>query len=135
MELKNFFQKIFLNSQEFQIPDMVKQTFEEDFKHSLNPEWHKAGDIFEVVFYLEQSEHIASYDKNGILVCLKANLPLQTLPDHIKQNVLNKGELMNAIQVDEQQNRSYELIIRDAHKTRYFLLLNKNGEILKQEKL
>jgi hypothetical protein len=135
MDIRNFFQKIFVSSKELHVPEPVKQKFEEQFAGSLNTEWQKSGDQYEAVFYKNELEHIAAYKKDGSMVCLKVNLPLDSLPAVVEKTASDEGELMNAIQIECDDSRKYELIVRDTELIRYFLLVSEDGEILKKEKL
>lgn len=135
MDFINFFQKIFTGGKEIDLPAIVKEKFETQFTNSLNTEWHKNGEQFEAVFYKNEVEHIAVYKYDGAMVCLKINLPLTSVPENILQTAKHEGELMNAIQIECEDNLKYELIVRDTELIRYFLLLDENGSILKKEKL
>lgn len=135
MEIKNFFQKIFSGSREPEVPKAVQQKFAEQFDQSINVEWQKAGDQFEAVFYRDDLEHIATYQSDGVMSCLKINLPLNDLPEMVAETVHKEGELMNAIQIDCNGGLQYELIVRDDELNRYFLLLTESGKVIKKEKL
>lgn len=135
MEIKNFFQKIFTGSREVEVPKAVKQKFEERFSQSINVEWQKTGDNHEAVFYLDDLEHIATFQPDGFVFCLKINQPLSQLPENLLEAAGKEGELMNAIKIECKGILQYELIVRDNELQRYFLLLNETGDILKKEKL
>lgn len=135
MDIRNFFQKIFISSEDFRIPETVQKEYDEQFAGSINTEWHKNGDQFEAVFYKDEREHIATYNKDGSMACLKINLPLDVLPGSVGKTARIEGELMNAIQIDCDNSRHFELIVRDKDLIRYFLLVGEEGEILKKEKL
>ncbi|MCK3683324.1 hypothetical protein [Maribellus sp. YY47] len=135
MEIKQFFQKIFSASKEIQVPEAVKNHFSEHFSDTLNTEWQQTGDLFEAVFYKEELEHIASYQQDGAFVCLKINQPLLELPDKITKAAEKHGELMNAILIECEDHREYELIIRDAELIRYFFLVDEDGAVKRKEKL
>lgn len=118
-----------------QLPESVKKHFSEHFADTLNTEWQQTGDLFEAVFYKDELEHIASYQKDGAFVCLKINQPLSALPEKITGVAAKYGELMNAILIECNDFREYELIIRDAELIRYFLLVDENGTVKRKEKL
>ncbi len=109
--------------------------FAEQFNHSMNVEWQKMGEQYEAVFYRDDMEHIASYQADGSITCLKINLPLSALPEKVAENVHEEGELMNAIRIECKSEIQYELIVRDPELSRYFLLVSEKGEVLKKEKL
>ena len=135
MDIKNFFQKIFISNKEIQVPEIIKQNFKVQFSDSLNTEWQKNSDNFEVVFYKDELEHIATYNNEGIIICMKINLPLSDVPEIINQAARNQGELMNAILIECNESKEYELIVRDKQLIRYTILLDDNGSILYKEKL
>ncbi len=135
MDIKNFFQKIFIGSNDFHVPEVVQRRFQDRFAASINTEWQKNGDQFEAVFYKDEREHIATYNKDGAMICLKINLSLDVLPGSVGKTARIEGELMNAIQIDCEGTRRFELIVRDNQLIRYFLLVSEGGEILKKEKL
>lgn len=135
MEIKNFFQKIFSHHKEIHVPPIVLSRFQEQFSDSMNAEWLKNDVFFEVVFYRDDRENIATYQKDGSLLSLKINLVLEELPDKIRQRGQEHGELMNAILIESQGIQIYELIVRDAELVRYTLLLNESGETQGKEKL
>lgn len=135
MEIKNFFQKIFIHHKEVQVPSDIHQQFREKFSDSINAEWQKNEDVYEVVFYHNEHENIATYQKDGSLLSLKINLVLEELPDIIRQGVQENGELMNAIKIEDKNEIQYELIVRDEMLIRYSLLLNDEGELLYKKQL
>ena len=135
MEIKNFFQKIFSGSREPDLPKPVRNKFEARFSESINVEWQKTGEQFEAVFYRDDLEHIATFDADGSVVCLKINLPLTVLPELINQNARKEGELMNAIRIECKDEIQYEMIVRDEMLVRYTLLLNVEGKILNKKQL
>lgn len=135
MEMKNFFQKLFTGSRETEVPKVVKLNFEERFSQSINVEWQKVDGQFEAVFYRDDLENIAIFEKDGTMICLKTNLPLTALPENVAQNARKEGELMNAIQIECTGELEFELIVRDESLVRYFLLIDEKGQILKKDKL
>lgn len=135
MEIKNFFQKIFSPHKEVQVPSMVVDLFQEHFSDSLNAEWQKNEESYEVVFYRDDREHIATYQKDGVLLSLKINLLHNLVPEVIELAVKEHGELMNAILIESKGVKSYELIVRDKDLVRFSLLLSESGDMLRKEKL
>ena len=135
MEIKNFFQKIFSPHKEVQVPSVVVDLFQEHFSDSLNAEWQKNEESYEVVFYRDDREHIATYQKDGVLLSLKINLLHNLVPEVIELAVKEHGELMNAILIESKGVKSYELIVRDKDLVRFSLLLSESGDMLRKEKL
>ncbi|WP_372772968.1 hypothetical protein [Mangrovibacterium sp.] len=135
MDVKNFFHKILSGNKGTTVPATVKENFALKFNHPINTEWQKTGEQFEAVFYKDDLEHIARYSPDGKLTCLKVNLPLEGLPPMIETTAKKHGELMNAIFIECEESRKYELIVRDSELIRYFLLVNQDGEVAEKEKL
>jgi len=135
MEIKNFFQKIFTHHKEVQVPSAVQLQFQEQFSASINAEWQKSDEVYEVVFYCDDHENIATYQKDGSRMSLKINLLLEELPEKIENEGQKYGELMNAIRMEYENEIQYELIIRDEMLVRYSLLLNETGELLNSRQL
>ncbi|WP_423130508.1 hypothetical protein [Gaoshiqia sp. Z1-71] len=135
MDVMNFFQKILSGHKEPHLPEPVKTAFGQQFATPRNAEWARMKDQYEVVFYNDELEHIARYKGNGERVSLKINLPLDLIPDKIRQAALQHGELMNGIHIQNQENEQYELIVRDDQLIRYFLLVNETGEVLDKARL
>lgn len=132
--MKNIFNKLikFSNSS---IPSVVKASFLKLFGKSKNIEWIHNDGFYEAIFYLEEIEHIAHFDKSGKLINLKKNLPINKTPEHIISKSLLHGELMNVIEIWEQEIVGYELIIRDTDLIRFSLLINASGGIIQKIKL
>ena len=135
MEIKNFFQKIFTHHKDVHVPSVIQEHFQEQFSDSMNAEWQKNDEVYEVVFYRNEHENIVTYQKDGSLLSLKVNLLLDELPDKITQEGMEHGELMNAIKIEYKDEIQYELIVRDEMLVRYSLLLNDKGEILNNRQL
>ena len=135
MEIKNFFQKIFVHSKEVHVPAAIQQHFQKKFSDAMNAEWQKMDEVYEVVFYHDEHENIATYQKDGLMLSLKINLILEELPNKIKQVGQKFGELMNAIKIEYNEETQFELIIRDEMLVRYSLLLNEAGELLNKRQL
>ncbi|WP_163709055.1 hypothetical protein [Mangrovibacterium lignilyticum] len=135
MDIKNFFHKILSTNKGPTIPELVKESFFKQFQQPLNIEWQVSADQFEAVFYKNEMEHIARFNREGQITCLKTNISLEKLPEAINETAQKHGELMNAISIACDESLKYELIVRDSELTRYFLLLSKTGEVLDKEKL
>ncbi len=90
---------------------------------------------YEVIFYEDEVEHIATYSREGQLHTLLINLSPAALPDPVRRYALSRGEIMNAISMKEGDRVSYELIVRDGALERYALLFDAGGTLLKEEHL
>lgn len=132
--MKNIFNRLIKFSSN-SIPATVKTAFLKQFGKSINTEWIQNDGFYEAIFYLDEIEHIAHYDKTGKLVNLKKNLPINKTPEHIIKKSSAHGELMNVIEIWEQEIVGYELIIRDNDLIRFSLLINADGGIIQKIKL
>jgi hypothetical protein len=135
MDVKNFLNKILKGSMGENVPALVKDAFNKQFDNPLNPEWVKAREYYEAVFYKNELEHLARYLANGELESLKINMPLEEVPENIRGTAKKHGELMNAIAIHHHDLTTYELIVRDRDLIRYSLLLDLSGEVIEKEKL
>ena len=116
-------------------PQSVIKRFTDSFYHSKNIEWSKAGRIYEALFYEDEIEKIARFDRKGNLIELRTNISPAGLPEIIYTVAKNYGELMNVICIKRDQQIFYEIIVRENALNRYLLLLNQQAAILKKEKL
>lgn len=132
--MKNIFSKLFKFTT-VNVPQLVRDTFLAQFGDSINVEWIQTDDFFEAIFYLDEAEHIAHYDQTGKLLNLKKNLPIQEIPEHIREKGLEHGEIMNVIEIREGEIVGYELIVRDEALIRFSLLLNEKGGLIQKSKL
>lgn len=107
----------------------VAKAFNEKFPNSISVEWSHRDDDFEAVFYFENIECIALYDKSGKLILLKRNLSLDTLPSLVAQQAQQEGELMNAVVVESEDSVVYEIIVRDEALLRYVVYIDENGYV------
>ncbi len=132
--MMNFFSKFFGGAL-FLPPDAVKNALAEKFPDVINIEWNKSGDVYEAIFYKDSIEHIANFDKKGVLSVYKMFLPEGFLPENIKSKVAGKGELMNAVMINSGNSITYEIIYRDKDLVRSVMLLNEKGIILEEKLL
>jgi len=112
-----------------QIPELVKNEFSVRFKGAINIEWDKKPTYYEAVFYLNEVEHIAQIGDDGQLIQYKKNLWPAELPALVKESCLKEGELMNAIVIVKNKDKTFEVIVRDANFERTLLLVTEAGEI------
>jgi hypothetical protein len=115
-------------------PEHVKLTIFKRFKHPVNIDWYLKNDIYEAIFYENNREHIARINEHGTLLDYKINLPLNALPEGIKKIAESKGEIMNVVSINHNNNIGYEIIIRDAELKRYIIKIN-SGSKITEEKL
>lgn len=132
--MMNFFSKIFGDSI-FSPPEVVKNSLKERFPSVINVEWNKSGDIFEAIFYKDNIECIANFDRSGLLIVYKMFLSEDYLPQNIKSTMEQKGEIMNAVMINKGNSITYEIIYRDKELIRYLMLFSEIGVILEERVL
>lgn len=128
--IKNLFQR-----KNLKIPDDVLKRFTNSFHKSINIEWSKTGKAYEALFYENELEKIARFDKKGNLIEIRTNISTSDLPNDLISLATSHGELMNAIQILRDELTFHEIIVRQDAVKRYILLVDQYGEILKKEKL
>lgn len=132
--MMNFFSKIFGDSI-FSPPEIVKDSLKVRFPAVINVEWNKTGDIYEAIFYKDNIECIANFDRSGTLIVYKMFLSEDFLPQNIKSTMLGKGEIMNAVMINKGNSITYEIIYRDKELVRYLMLFSEIGVILEERVL
>ena len=129
----NFFSKIFKGSL-FSPPDNIVNALKERFNDVINIEWTNNGDYYEAIFYKDNIEYIANFNREGILVEYKMFVPEGFLPEKIKETLNSKGETMNAVMINRGNSITYETIYRDTALIRYLLIFNELG-VIQEEKV
>jgi len=132
--MMNFFTKIF-NGSLFSPPEVIINSLKERFKDVINIEWNKNGDYYEAIFYKENIEYIANFDRTGLLIEYKMFLPEGFLPEKIKSTLNAKGETMNAVMINKGNSITYETIYRDTELIRYMVVFNELGGIIEEKVL
>lgn len=99
---------------------------------AVETEWHKDGDVFEVIFREEGIEKIAFFSPDGEWLNTKENLALETIPTEIRSQLEKKWEIMNAIRIITNNKIEFEFITRDQQKTRYLVFTDDQGNITHQ---
>lgn len=116
-------------------PDAVLRGFSGSFHDSINTEWSKTGKVYEALFYEQEIEKIARFDKQGNLIEIRTNISPSSLPEPAKTIAASRGEIMNAIIINRENNILYEVIVRKNPIIRILLLLNDKAEILSKKVL
>ena len=116
-------------------PDICLHSFNLNFAGAINIEWFDKGDYFEAIFYKDSIEYIASFSKSGTLNGYKSFLPINFLPEAIKNFLETKGEIMNSVLINNGNNIEYEAIVRDQNLTRFLILLSDLGKVISEKKL
>lgn len=132
--MKNFLKMIF-STTAFTPPEKIRVKLMEKFPDIINVEWNKVGSSFEAIFYKDQVEYIAVIDSTGELIEYKMSLSEDLLPQQIKEDLNQKGEIMNAVLNNKGNGISYEVIIRDAQLVRYLINLSESGVVISEKKL
>lgn len=132
--MKNYFLKLF-NSRKIRPGRHIEQIFKKRFPNSINVEWVKLEKGFEALFHEGETEKIVRFDHTGMLFEIRTNYTFDALPENIRRPALTFGELMNAIKIDRKSETLFEIIFRDQTLTRYQLILDESGNVLKNEAL
>lgn len=105
------------------------------FSHARNVEWTCVDDMFEAIFFDEEIEKTAKFDRNGKLVEYRINIIPDDIPPIINSGVDEYYEIMNCIAVYTSETTKYELIVRDREFTRFLLLIDSLGYKIRMERL
>ncbi len=132
--MERFFSK-FIEGSNITPPDIIMNALIENFPDAINTEWYKRGENFEAIFYKDNIEHIALFDPAGVLVEYRMYLPEGFLPEKIKAELENRGEIMNVVMINKGNSITYEIILRDSKLIRYLLLVNEFGGIVDEKVL
>lgn len=108
----------------------VKKAFQTQFNNPVNVEWSKRGSDYEAIFYLGNMECIALFDASGTTISVKRNVNLDDVPDAIASCAKGEGEVMSIVCIDENQNRMYEVIVRDSQLIRSVVYISNEGIVL-----
>ncbi len=110
--------------------DKCLEAFLLNFRGAINAEWAKKGEKFEAVFYKDNIEYIALFDKEGELERYQMNLSQDLLPESIKRSMEQKGEIMNVVLINEGNNIQYEVIVRDKEMQRHLIFISQLGRVV-----
>lgn len=130
----NFFTKVFKGSA-FTPPKQIILAFKSLFPEALNVEWSKGAETYEAIFYKEQVESIATFDKTSSLLVHKMYLNEDYLPENIKAELSTKGEIMNVVLINRGNTVTYEVIYRDQDLIRYVIEYDIIGGVIGEHKL
>lgn len=117
------------------IPAKVIAELENHFPNAINIDWEIKDAGYEAIFYLQETEHIAQFTKEGVLKTCKRNLWPNELPDSIGEVCKQQGEIMNAIAIFHDQELFYEIIVRDNNFNRTLLLFQKDAVLIEKRKI
>ena len=131
----NHFLKKIINGSGVTPPDGCLISFKANFADAINVEWLRRDDYYEVTFYRNNLEYIALFNTDGSLLEYRQNLPLDLMPESIKNIALSKGEIMNSVLKNKGNKLEYELILRDQLLNRTLVVLSEIGDIVEDKKL
>jgi hypothetical protein len=97
------------------------------FHNPLNIEWFKKSDVYEAIFYCDNKEYIAHLTLDGLVSDYKVNRPISELPQIIRSQLANRGEIMNVVSIHSGSKTRYEVIFRDDKLTRFVALFDNDG--------
>lgn len=122
------------------IPDeKVKNAFRNYFPKAKDIEWtYKSNNIYEAVFSHKGYYKNADISTSGELKEVKTLLEEDDLPDSIVRTIDNKYQrtyLISCIKVENKKQDFYEVIFDAKDKTRYLILFDRKGKVLKKESL
>jgi hypothetical protein len=122
------------------IPDeKVKNAFRNFFPKAKDIEWtYKSNNIYEAVFSHKGYYKNADISTSGELKEVKTLLEEEDLPDNIVHTIDNKYHrtyLISCIKVENKKQDFYEVIFDAKDKTRYLMLFDGKGKVLKKESL
>ncbi len=127
--VKNIFNILF-SKHETKPPHEIEEAILLLFKDASSIEWHKRDNSYEVMFYNNEKEHIARFNKDAEMIEHRINLKTSELPTQVRINAEAHGEIMSSIAVYNLLELSeYELIFRDSEKIRYVIHLLPSGDV------
>lgn len=128
----NEFHERFIAGTGIDPPREVSEAFQKLFREVVNLEWYNTGEGYEAVFYQEEVEHLALFDKEGKFMMYKLYLPEMLLPERILSGIREQGEIMNAVLTNRKHCIRYELIVKDNLQRRKMLVLSEMGKVLEE---
>jgi hypothetical protein len=132
--VKSLIKNLFLRKT-LQPPLPVLKSFADSFQDTINIEWSKTGRVYEALFYEQEIEKIARFDKKGKLLEIRTNIAPSNLSEPARSAAFNNGEIMNVIKINRENKVFYEIIVRENPVKRILLLLNDQAEILARKVL
>jgi len=116
-------------------PTVCLEAFNQHFTRAQEAEWYENSNFYEAIFFQDNIEYIAEFNKNGSFLKYKMYLPDNLLPAIIKSQLETKGEIMNTVLINKGDGIIYEVIYRDKQLNRYLILLNNLGKVLSENLL
>lgn len=129
--LKNLFRHFYLKPVK-----KVSVEFKKIFPNAINIEWTSGLTADEAIFYQNEHEYIARFDKRGCLIDYNVNLDITSLPAKVKEVGEQHGEIMNAISIYKKGGiTGYEIIFRNEQLIRFTLLMDASGKTISIKEL
>lgn len=110
--------------------DGILEAFHLNFEEAINVEWTEKKTKYEAIFYKENMEYIALFEKSGGLERYQVNLRRDLVPIAIIQKMEEMGEIMNAVLINEGNNIQYEIIICDSKMNRHLVFVSQSGNVV-----
>lgn len=132
--MDEFFRKV-IEGNGISPTEVCRQSFEKNFEDAVDVEWFDRENYIEAIFYKNNLEHIALFEKSGILVEYLQNLTPDNLPSAIREIVDSRGEIMNYVLKNKGNMLEYEVIIRDKDLNRYQITLTDPVKVIEEKKL
>ena len=120
---------------EIKPPEKCRRSLHSNFEGARNIDWFRIGSTYEAVFYKNNIEHIAVFSSSGSLEEYKMYLPFDFLPGPIRNELEQRGEIMNIVLVNKRNSIIYEAIYRDSDLNRFLILLTEFGKVIIEKPL
>lgn len=121
------------------LPDKkIKLALVNNFPRAMDIEWSFKNNAYEATFTEEGIYKVASFDERGKLKEEKVTVLEKQLPSRIKDILYKKYKmhfLLNALIVNHENEKHFEIIFDSEDKSRYFLLFNETGFIIREQLL
>jgi len=132
MTMSNFLKKL-IEGSGILPTEACLDSFNDNFPEAINVEWTNKKEHFEAIFYRNNIEYIALFNDTGLLLEYRQNLPIEFLPESIKNIALLKGEIMNSVLKNKGNKLEYEIIVRDSALKRILVVYSDMGEVLDEK--
>ncbi len=122
------------------VPDeKVKKAFNRLFPEANDIEWtYKSDNIYEAVFSHRGYNKSLYITTGGEIKELKTLIEEEDLPKNLINKLdkkYNRTYIISCMKVEHLDNKSYEIIFDTKDKTRYLVLFDRKGKVIKKESL
>ncbi len=129
--MSNYFINQFTTNFSLTPPFAAEQKLAEKFPLATAISWFKVGENYEAVFNSENRDCIAQLNSSYDIASYKIITPVELLPENIKQAGTGQGKITNAVLIWDKGKLQYELAISDPQMQQFKVLLDANGNIVK----